>query len=51
MSNVSEDYLTAVGQAIRGMLPGASWEQDNDGQLVIYTNVWQVGSDEYIERD
>jgi hypothetical protein len=45
---VPEEYLVVVGQAIRGMLPGASWEMDNEGQMIIYTNVFEYEG-EYFE--
>lgn len=35
--------LEALGQAVRGFLPDAVFEMENDGQIVIYTGLNDMG--------
>lgn len=48
---LSEAELDSIGDKIFAILPGAFWEVDNEGQLVIYTNLWQVAEDQIVEMD
>lgn len=34
--------LSELGAAVRELIPNAVWEKDNDGQWIIYTNLWTV---------
>lgn len=46
---VSEEELVEMGEKIRLLLPGAVWDTDNDGQLIIYTDLWQVSDSQVVE--
>jgi len=35
--------LEALGEKVREVIPDAVWGEDNDGQLIIYTNLQIVG--------
>jgi hypothetical protein len=39
------DFRTAIAK----IAPNYSVDTDNDGQIIIYTNLREVGDDEYVE--
>lgn len=41
---VEEGDIQDLGNVVRSFIPTADWSEDNDGQLVIYTNL-TIGPD------
>lgn len=45
------DEFTELRDKILAIIPGATFGEDNDGQIVIYTNLHLIGEDELEDMD